>query len=181
MMNRKVATAGKIALVLALSLVKGALFILGMCCVLGCQRNVQLDSLVLPDLTGRPIDTSQLPGKIRVFVFFSPLDCQPCLNELELWEQISHAFLPNELSVVGIGNANHPNMLLAFQRAHHLSFTILYDAGRQKTTALQIKDTPVRIICDREGKILHQSQGSVAWLKHDRAIRFIREIIAENS
>ncbi|MDZ7363116.1 MAG: TlpA family protein disulfide reductase [candidate division KSB1 bacterium] len=139
---------------------------------MGCQRNVQLASFVLPDLSGTPVDTSKLPGKIRVFVFFSPLDCQPCLNEVELWEQVSREFLPTEISVVGVGNTEHPNMLLAFQQARQFSFTILYDAERHKTAELKIMETPVRLICDRKGRVLHQSHGAVQWLRRDKVIPF---------
>lgn len=165
----------------AIARVIGTMCVLCLCCGGACQRTERMDGFVLPDLSGGYTDTRNLPGKIRVFVFFSPLDCQPCLNELELWDEISRKFAPDELSIVGISNADNSRMAVAFQEAHHLSFHVLYDQGRRKTDELKITETPMRIICDQEGTILHRSRGVVDWLNYDKAIPYLEKMIADKS
>lgn len=108
---------------------------------------------MLFDLEGQRYDLKRVVGNslFVLLVFFSPLDCAPCLEEKYLWQKIYDEGI---IKLVGIGRHIDARELRNWVDNSGLSFPVLYDADYEVTKSFRIKRTPFKILLKSERKIL---------------------------
>jgi len=114
--------------------------------------------LELTTLDGKKLRWAELKNKVVLVNLFATW-CGPCVAELprlqkEIWE-------PNRdkgLVVLAIGREESKDDLIAFQRKHELTFSIVADPERKLYSAFAKQSIPRNYLI-REGKITYQSMG----------------------
>lgn len=105
------------------------------------------------DLKGKRYTTGEIVNisPFTLLVFFSLTDCASCLMEHELWQKIAKRELIN---VVGIARHIDKDELKIWVENSGINFPILYDRDSQITQNFGIKNTPLKILINSEGKVL---------------------------
>ncbi len=82
-------------------------------------------------LDGRPINITDLKGKIVLLNFFTTR-CGACITEVpHLEEDIWQKFKSEEFMIIAIGRAHSEPELVAFKEKHRLTFSLASDPNRQ--------------------------------------------------
>jgi len=110
-------------------------------------------NFVLSDLNGVRYSSERIlrNSLFTLLVFFTPLDCRPCLEEIDLWKRISEDGI---VQVVGIARHIDKKELKNWVKNSEITFPVLYDAESRVTELFKINETPVKLLIDCEGKIL---------------------------
>ncbi|MDI6786402.1 MAG: redoxin domain-containing protein, partial [bacterium] len=114
------------------------------------------DKLISSTIDGKIINSDSLQGSIRVFIFFSPNDCQSCLNEILFWNSNQKIF-EQKLSVVGVISHQHRAIAARYVKMFNIDIPVLFDSSLNLSVKYGINHTPGRIIFNNENEILHKS------------------------
>ena len=108
---------------------------------------------ILNDLGGKPFDLKKIfeNSVYTLFIFFSPLDCQPCLEEKYLWRRI---FEEGKINIIGIARHVNERELEDWAENSGLYFTILNDVEYKVTKSFGISKTPLKVLVDSSRKII---------------------------
>jgi peroxiredoxin len=115
--------------------------------------------LELTTLDGAKLRRADLKNKVVLINLFATW-CGPCVAELprlhkEIWER----YRDQGLVVLAIGREESAEDLVAFQRKHELTFSIVADPERKLYSAFAKQSIPRNYLIDGEGKIIYQSVG----------------------
>lgn len=112
----------------------------------------------LIDLDGNEvtINDQYLTGR-NLFIFFSPRDCSTCLREAKYWQMFYEKNIPN-VRILGVVQSTHLNYLQRFRTSYYLAFPIFIDKNATLFNELAISRTPLKILTDKNGKILKVNQ-----------------------
>ena len=114
--------------------------------------------LELTTLDGKKLRLAELKNKVVLINLFATW-CGPCVAELpRLQKEIWEAYKDQGLVVLAIGREESVDDLIAFQRKHELTFSIVADPERKLYSALAKQSIPRNYLI-REGKITYQSMG----------------------
>ena len=115
----------------------------------------------LLDLKSKYLGTAA-QSKFTLFVFFSPTDCNYCLQESAIWQRLHTNGQRLSLSVVGI--MDHPDKMEAEQFLKQLAvtFPVLSDNTSFLKAKYRINDTPEKVLVNSQGEILLISPKSQA-------------------
>jgi len=120
----------------------------------------------LYDTESKLIDSYKSDYKIFVYVYFTLNDCQPCAEELILWNDIKNTF-GNEAIVYGITNEKKKAILTRYINMLGINYPVLIDSNASIRGKNNIQITPARIITNASKKIIYRSDAS------DREYRFM--------
>jgi len=95
-----------------------------------------------------------IDSKFYLIIFFNTLDCPTCLLEAPYWSKIFENYPDSLVQVVGVGNSLTKNNLHTFTNRRNLKFPIIYDKNDTLKTICKIPETPLRIILDKDFKVL---------------------------
>jgi len=128
-----------------------------------CKNNQSLEpkkekfeKLILSTIDGKIINSDSLEGSLRVLVFFSPNDCQSCLNEILLWNSNQKIF-EQKLSVVGVISHQHRAIAARYVKILNIDIPVIFDSSSSLKMKYGINDTPGRIVFNNKNEILHKS------------------------
>jgi peroxiredoxin len=108
----------------------------------------------LPDLTGTPWNLNKDKSDLKVLILFNVNDCNSCLLEHTLWQKIHEKFSHENVLVLGISHTKDIEDLLFFVEERNISFTVLHDPDKNVMKNLGINTSPLRILLNRDNKIL---------------------------
>jgi peroxiredoxin len=133
-------------------------------------------NFVLNDLNGVRYNFEEIFGNspYTLLVFFSPLDCRPCLEEMNLWQRISEE---GKVQVVGVARHIDKRELKNWVQNSDIIFPVLYDGESQVTKMFNIKKTPLKILIDSKGNILLVDKARVAPYDQIRFVKKLNKII----
>ena len=114
---------------------------------------------------------------LTLFVFFSPLDCAACLQELKYLSKIYNKFNQKGVRIIGI--ANHPDKreLKHYVDRMKITFPVLYDERAMLTHRLKIPSTPFKILVDSEDNIIHTSERHYTSVEQQSYCKKLKRII----
>jgi len=115
---------------------------------------ISLPKFVLFDIDGRPSTSDEILGRdaYTLFVFLSPSDCSPCLEEVSLWRQL--ALGRQGLSVCGIARHSNIKELRQWIKNLDVNFPVMYNEGGSVTSEVGIIETPFKVLANRQGRVL---------------------------
>jgi peroxiredoxin len=110
-------------------------------------------NFVLNDLDGFRYSSEEIlrNSPHTLLIFFSPLDCRPCMEEMNLWQRI---WEEGKVQVVGVAWHVDKRELKNWVENSEIIFPVLYDVESQVTKMFKINKTPLKILIDSNGKIL---------------------------
>jgi cytochrome c biogenesis protein CcmG/thiol:disulfide interchange protein DsbE len=137
-------------------------------------------------LDGRRVSLEELRGRVVVLNVWATW-CGPCVQELPALERLHRALAPEGLVVVGVNVDAAPTLLpgaaqgiddrvAAFVEELGLTFPIWLDSERSIEKAYRITGLPTTFVIDRNGRIVRQDRGAVAWDEPPHSTQ-IREIL----
>jgi len=114
---------------------------------------------ILPHFSGRLISgqyirTSEFSSNFILLIFFNQLDCPDCLIESIVWNSVHNSFPDSIVKVVGIANGISASHLIKYIKEKQFDFPVIYDKEDSLKSKLKITITPLRVILDRNFRIL---------------------------
>jgi cytochrome c biogenesis protein CcmG, thiol:disulfide interchange protein DsbE len=108
----------------------------------------------LADLTGKPVELSELRGKI-VLVDFWASWCRPCRESLPVLEKLSQTYRNQGLVVVGVNIDKTPELAREFlvKNKLALSFAVVNDRKHEVAARYAPPTMPSSYVIDREGRV----------------------------
>lgn len=120
-------------------------------------------ALVLPSLSGPPVDLAALRGQVVVLNFWATW-CAPCVAEMPSLERLHRALGPEGLAVVTVSVDEDEAQLRAFVERHSLTLPVLIDpGGRAAAGAFHAVRYPQTFVLDRSGRLVRRYAGPARW------------------
>jgi cytochrome c biogenesis protein CcmG, thiol:disulfide interchange protein DsbE len=120
---------------------------------------VALPDLVLSDLEGKAIRTSDYKGRV-VLVNFWAAWCKPCAEEIPQFMAIEEKYRSRGVQVIGISIDDTDAELRAFYRNHNMNYPVI--PGDQKTVDAfgGVLGLPTTFVVGRDSRIHVRQAGS---------------------
>lgn len=99
-------------------------------------------------------------SKFTLFIFFTPTDCPSCLREATVWENLFRDRQSLDLSIIGIVDHGSQQEAEALQQQLGTSFPVLFDPQSTLRNVFGIRETPEKILVDRQEKVLLTDAGN---------------------
>ncbi len=122
----------------------------------------------LPELQARTLDgedvrLDQLRGEAVLLNLWATW-CPPCRAEMPYFQELSDAYGPRGLRVVGLSvdNAGARDLVEGFLEASGVEYEILLDPGMASMDRLEVLGLPATFLIDPGGVIRHMRMGPVA-------------------
>jgi len=133
-------------------------------------------NFVLNDVHGVSYELEKLfiDSRLVLLVFFSPMDCAPCLDERDLWNRISRE---GKIKVVGVARHKYLKELRDWIENSDIGFPVLNDAESRATRQFGIRKTPFKILVDDKRNILIADPVRITSFEQEEFIKTLDEII----
>jgi thiol-disulfide isomerase/thioredoxin len=121
-----------------------------------------LQSLVLDDLKGRPIDFAELVGKKVLVISFWGTFCKPCKSEMPFLQKMLEAYGDQGFEVVAISldTPDTESGVGPFIDRNRYTFKVAVDRQSKATRMLNSKSVlPYLLIFDRAGNLVKKKDG----------------------
>jgi len=145
------------------------------------SRNLSLQvetipNFVLYDLNGVRYSSEEISrnSPYTLLVFFSPIDCAPCLEEKDLWNRISEE---GKVNIVGIGRHVDEKELKDWVENSEIFFPVLNDVESKVTKMFGISKTPLKVLIENTGKILLVDRVRTISSEQEEFIEILDEVI----
>lgn len=122
------------------------------------EATVQLEDVKLTDLSGKPIDFSQMKDKAILINFWATW-CRPCLQEMPLLANAQRQ-MQDEPIVFLFASNETPERILAFKEKQQFDFQYVQVANLE---ALNVLALPTTFIFDRDGNLKFSEAGYRQW------------------
>lgn len=96
-------------------------------------------------------------GKVLVVTFWASW-CAPCLNEMQVLENLQNA-APNNVRVVAINIENRDKYRVVARALNTLKLTLAHDYTGSVTEAYGVKGIPHMVIIGRDGRVINVHRG----------------------
>jgi peroxiredoxin len=113
-------------------------------------------TLILNDLSGKPVSLDSLKGKVVLLVFFATW-CPSCQDEIPQVETIYRKYRSKNFEAVGINLREDRGSVQIFAKKNKISFTILLDQKGDAGALYKVKFIPNIFILNRSGQIKYSS------------------------
>jgi len=114
----------------------------------------------LTTLTGAPIDTAALSGKVVVVNFWATW-CIPCVGELPTFNKVHHDFGSKGVTVIGIDMGDEgAEKVRRFLQKHPIDYTVGL-GGDALAAKYKLESYPVTVVFDRTGKEIQRFDESL--------------------
>lgn len=120
--------------------------------------NLQLEDVKLTDLSGKPVDFSQVKDKVVLINFWATW-CRPCLQEMPLLANAQQQ-LQDEPIVFLFASNETPERILAFKEKQQFDFQYVQVTNLE---ALNVLALPTTFIFDRTGNLKFSEAGYRQW------------------
>ncbi|MGH7568601.1 MAG: TlpA family protein disulfide reductase [Gemmatimonadales bacterium] len=116
--------------------------------------------VTIEDLEGRPVDLGSYIGKRPVLIEFWATWCPLCAALLPRLEAAHRRFGDRvAFLVIGVAVNQTKNSMRRHQRAHPMSFPMLWDTEGRATRAFQAPSTSYVVVLDAGGKVVYTGLG----------------------
>jgi thiol-disulfide isomerase/thioredoxin len=126
------------------------------------QGGSSLQSLVLYDLVGKPIDFKELVGKKVLVISFWATYCKPCKSEMPFLQKMTEDYGEQGLEVVAISQDTPDTEVMVgpFIQRNNYTFKVAIDRQSEATQLLNPKSVlPFLVVMDRAGNIVKTKDG----------------------
>ena len=134
-----------------------------------------MPSFTLPSLSGAPISSAQLAGKIAVLNFWATW-CGPCKDEMPALDRLSRRFDPRDVAILTITTDHDDATIRRFMQQVGSTLPVLLDEQRDVSLAFLVRGLPTTILVGKRGHILGRAVGPRAW-DGSEAIRLIEGLL----
>lgn len=122
-------------------------------------KSLDVSSLELKSLTGKPLPPDVFKGKAVILNFWAPW-CGPCLSEMPAFERVQNAHA-NDLVVVGVVDDPETYAEAAvFAATHSIHYAITPRSVALSNQVGATSTIPVTLYIDRTGKVVHTITGA---------------------
>jgi thiol-disulfide isomerase/thioredoxin len=129
--------------------------------VFRAPKHLDLASLDLKTLSGRPLPQSSFQNKAVVLNFWAPW-CGPCVVEMPALQRLQTAH-SGDLLIVGIvQDPGTYTEAALFAAAHGITYPILRESGAITSAIGAMSTIPVTLYVDRSGKVVHSVTGGIS-------------------
>ena len=121
-----------------------------------------LESLVLYDLSGKPIDFGQLVGKKVLAISFWGTFCKPCKSEMPFLQKMLEKYGADgfEVLAISLDTPDTEASVRPFIQKNNYTFRVTIDRQSEATQLLNSKSVlPFLVILDRQGNIVKKKDG----------------------
>ncbi len=121
-----------------------------------------LESLVLYDLSGQPIDFGQLVGKKVLAISFWGTFCKPCKSEMPFLQKMVEKYGADgfEVLAISLDTPDTEASVRPFIQKNNYTFKVTIDRQSEATQLLNSKSVlPFLVILDRQGNIVKKKDG----------------------
>ena len=121
-----------------------------------------LESLVLYDLKGKPIDFGNLVGKKVLAVSFWGTFCKPCKSEMPFLQKMVEKYGADgfEVLAISLDTPDTEASVRPYIQKNNYTFQVTIDRQSEATQLLNSKSVlPFLVILDRQGNIVKQKDG----------------------
>ncbi len=136
----------------------------------------KFEKFISSTIDGKIINTDSLQGSLRVIVFFSPNDCQSCLNEILFWNSNQKIF-EQKLSVVGVISHQHRSIATRYVKMLNINIPVVFDSSSYLSKKYGINHTPGRIVFNNKNEILHKSDVNNKEIRLDNVMDTIKVLL----
>lgn len=144
----------------------------------GYTKNERPPGFTALTAEGRPLSMSGLRGKVVLLTFWATW-CQPCRDEMPMFERLHRDLGDLGLVVVGVNAREDAAPILEYARAHDLSFVLAVDPDGKVGAAYGVVALPTTFVIARDGRAVARAIGARAW-GSDSARMLLRRLLAED-
>lgn len=136
----------------------------------------------VPDLAGKNIElrAEQLLGHWTLLSFWSA-NCQPCLEELPLLDQLNQSWQGPELQIVTVLSEGL-DQGKKFLSESGIELTTYFDSDERLSRIFDVKSFPQHFLISPSGKILWEGNRAFQWSEtktHDQLIKLMEQVAPE--
>lgn len=122
-------------------------------------KSLDVASLQLQSLTGKPLIPESLKGKAVILNFWAPW-CGPCLSEMPAFERLQNTHR-NDLVIIGV--VDDPDSYAdaaLFTATHGIHYPVVPRSGPLSNQVGSTSTIPVTLYIDPTGKVVHTIVGA---------------------
>ena len=144
----------------------------------GYAKNERPPGFTALTAEGGRLSLSGLQGKVVLLTFWATW-CQPCRDEMPLFERLHRDLGRDGLVVVGVNAREDVAPIAEFARALDLSFPLAVDPDGKVGAAYGVVGLPTTFVIGRDGRAVARAVGVRAW-GSDAARALLRALLAED-
>ncbi len=115
-----------------------------------------------------------------LLIFFTPIDCGTCLQEIPFWNEIHNKFR-DRLNVLGIGAYEDVNTLFRFIKTENIKIPVLFDKNSNLFINMKLDKlggTPIKVLLSKDGIIINVMKSTFNNLREQKKyIEQLRKIV----
>ena len=134
---------------------------------------IRFMDFILNDTRGNPYSLEEDKAQLKIIILFNTGDCAGCLAEYRFWKRIYDGYPPDKVSITGISNDTDIGALISFLSERDIRFRVLHDSGNTIRNGMGLRFSPLRIMLDRDDKILAIERTGADIVKQRQLLRFI--------
>ena len=122
-------------------------------------------------------------NKYLLLIFFTPLDCGTCLQEIPFWGKIRTQF-QDQVTVLGIGYYDDYSTFIRFVKKEKINIPVLFDEANEYSKTLNLDTigaTPLKVLITKDGLVINLKSSTFNNPKEqDKYIERLNEIVGVN-
>ncbi len=145
----------------------------------GYPRGERAPAFATRTFDGRPLSLTSLRGRVVLLTFWATW-CQPCRDEMRLFERLHRDLGGAGLVVVGVNSREDVTPIVDYARALELTFPLAVDPDGKVGGAYGVVGLPTTFVIGRDGRAVARAVGARDW-GSDSARTLVRALLAEAS
>jgi len=143
----------------------------------GYARDERAPEFVTLSADGRRVSLTDLRGRVVILTFWASW-CEPCRDELPLFEALHRDHADGGLVVVGVNSRERPAIITEYARAHRLTFPLARDEAGTVSQMYGVVGLPTTFVIGRDGRAIARAIGPRDWAS-DPARALVRSLLSE--
>ena len=139
--------------------------------------NEQAPAFTAPTANGERVSLSELRGSVVVLTFWAS-SCEPCRNELRMFEILHREMGDAGLVVVGVSRES-PMAIADYAREIGLTYRLVQDAQGDVGGVYGVMAVPTTFVIAKDGRTVGRAVGTRDWTT-DAARTLVRSLLAES-
>ena len=144
--------------------------------LVGYPANEQAPPFTVPTSDGRRLSLAGLRGNVVVLTFWATW-CEPCRNELRMFEVLHREIGAAGLVIIGVSLEAVP-AIAEYGRTVGLTFPLVQDTQSDVTRAYGVMGLPTTFVIGKDGRAVGRAVGTRDWTS-TAARTLVRALLAE--